>query len=159
MGDVLDEIICELNHTLKCGYEIKWSYDSPSHERDFSNCAERPESARWRVQTPLKSWIFQASPRSFPKIAFITVRIKASLAKSFLWISVFIHIEIMTDGPFHRYGSILISIVSHKYCGMLQGHIHINFPSKHPITSFETVEIKISAASAKRSIIITQISP
>ena len=110
---------------MNCGYEIKWSYDLRSYERNFCNCVEKPEKfrtsmgfepvtsrfrcdaltnwamkplalgaghlwvlmvlwgmnqwwmvyemnhiwkrrigiARSRVETPLKSWIFQASLR------------------------------------------------------------------------------------------------
>ena len=57
---------------MNCGYEIKWSYDPRSYELNFCNCVEKPVSwlerrtgnARSRVQTPLKSWIFQASLRN-----------------------------------------------------------------------------------------------
>ena len=48
--------------------------------------------------------------------------------------------------------AILISIVSNSYYGMPRGQIHINFPPEHPIMSFETIEIKMVAVSAKRSI-------
>ena len=33
--------IHEINHTLKCRYEIKWSYAPRSYERNFSNCVEK----------------------------------------------------------------------------------------------------------------------
>ena len=33
-------MIYEMNHALNCGYEIKWSYDPRSYERNFSNCVE-----------------------------------------------------------------------------------------------------------------------
>ena len=48
--------------------------------------------------------------------------------------------------------AILISIVSNSYYGMARGQIHINLPPAHPIMSFETIEIKMAAVSAKRSI-------
>ena len=28
---------------MKCGYEIKWSYDPRSYERNFCNCVKKPE--------------------------------------------------------------------------------------------------------------------
>ena len=31
---------------MNCGYEIKWSYDLRSYERNFSNCVEKPEKFR-----------------------------------------------------------------------------------------------------------------
>ena len=31
---------------MNCGYEIKWSYDPRSYERNFYNCAEKPEKFR-----------------------------------------------------------------------------------------------------------------
>ena len=47
------------------------SHDHRSYERNLSNCVERPEKVRIstgfvnsRVQTPLKSWLFQASLRN-----------------------------------------------------------------------------------------------
>ena len=48
--------------------------------------------------------------------------------------------------------AILISIVSNSCYGMHRGQIHINLPPEHPIMSFETIEIKMATASAKRSI-------
>ena len=45
----------------------------------------------------------------------------------------------------------LISIVSNSYYGMPRGQIHINLPPEHPIMSFDTIEIKMAAVSAKRS--------
>ena len=48
--------------------------------------------------------------------------------------------------------AIMISIVSNSYYGMPRGQIHINLPPEHPIMSFETIEIKMAAVSAKRSI-------
>ena len=47
--------------------------------------------------------------------------------------------------------AILNSIVSNSYYGMPRGQIHINLPPGHPIMSFETIEIKMAAVSAKRS--------
>ena len=47
---------------------------------------------------------------------------------------------------------ILISIVSNSYYGMPRGQIHINLPPEHPIMSFGTIEIKMAAVSANRSI-------
>ena len=47
--------------------------------------------------------------------------------------------------------AILISIVSNSYYGMPRGQIHFNLPPEHPIMSFETIEIKMAALSAKRS--------
>ena len=48
--------------------------------------------------------------------------------------------------------AILISIVLNSYYGMPRGQIHINLPPEHPMMSFETIEIKMAAVSAKRSI-------
>ena len=31
---------------MNCGYEIKWSYDPRSCERNFCNCVEKPENFR-----------------------------------------------------------------------------------------------------------------
>ena len=56
-------------------------------------------------------------------------------------------IDLFTDTA-----AILISIVSNIYYGMPRGQIHINLPPDHPIMSFETIEIKMAAVSAKRSI-------
>ena len=56
-------------------------------------------------------------------------------------------IDLFTDTA-----AILISIVSNSYYGMPRGRIHINLPPEHPIMSFETIEIKMAAVSAKRSI-------
>ena len=61
---------------MNCGYEIKWSYDPRSYERNFCTGI-----AMSRVQTPLKSWILQASLQ----IAFITARIIASLDQILYW--------------------------------------------------------------------------
>ena len=47
--------------------------------------------------------------------------------------------------------AILISIVLNSDYGMPRGQIHINLPPEHPIMSFETIEIKMAAISAKRS--------
>ena len=41
-----DEIIYDMNHILNGGYEIMWSYDPRSYERNFSNCLEKPENFR-----------------------------------------------------------------------------------------------------------------
>ena len=40
-------MIYEMNHILNCGYEIKWSYDRRSYERNFSNCVE---GEAWKIQ-------------------------------------------------------------------------------------------------------------
>ena len=48
--------------------------------------------------------------------------------------------------------AILISIVSNSYYGVPRGQIHINLAPEHPIMSFEAIEIKMAAVSAKRSI-------
>ena len=50
--------------------------------------------------------------------------------------------------------AILISIVSNSYYGMPRGQIQINLPPEHPIMSFETIENKMAAVSAKRSMIL-----
>ena len=50
--------------------------------------------------------------------------------------------------------AILISIVTIYYYGMFRGQIHINLPPGHPIMFFETIEIKMAAVSAKRSIVV-----
>ena len=47
--------------------------------------------------------------------------------------------------------AILISIVSNSYYGMPRGQIHIDLPPEHPIMSFKTIENKMAALSAKRS--------
>ena len=52
----------------------------------------------------------------------------------------------------HMAAAILISIVSNSYYGMLWGQTHIHLPPEHPIMSLETIEIKMAAVSAKRSI-------
>ena len=36
MNEPTNEMIYEMSHTLNCGYEIKWSYDPRSYERNFS---------------------------------------------------------------------------------------------------------------------------
>ena len=54
-------------------------------------------------------------------------------------------------GLFADTAAILISIVSNSYYGMPRGQIHINLPPKNPIMSSETIEIKMAAVSAKRS--------
>ena len=59
-------------------------------------------------------------------------------------------IDLFTDTA-----AILISIVSNGYYGMPREQIHINLPPEHPIMSFETIEIKMAAVSAKRSIVKT----
>ena len=56
-------------------------------------------------------------------------------------------IDLFTDTA-----AILISVVSNIYYGMPRGQIHINLPPEHPIMSSETIEIKMAAVSAKRSI-------
>ena len=56
-------------------------------------------------------------------------------------------IDLFTDTT-----AILISIVSNSYYGMPRGQININLPPELPIMSFETIEIKMAAVSAKRSI-------
>ena len=38
-------MVYEMNH-MNCGYEIKWSYDLRSYERNFHNCVEKPEKFR-----------------------------------------------------------------------------------------------------------------
>ena len=43
---LMDEMICEINHILNCGYEIKRSYDPRSCERNFSNFVKLPENLR-----------------------------------------------------------------------------------------------------------------
>ena len=50
---------------MNCGYEIKWSYDPRSYERNFCNCLKKPE--KFRTSTTIA------------KIAFITARIISSL--------------------------------------------------------------------------------
>ena len=45
----------------------------------------------------------------------------------------------------------MISIVSNSYYGMLRGQININVPPEYPIMCFGTIEIKMAAVSAKRS--------
>ena len=59
----------------------------------------------------------------------------------------FVLIDLFTDTA-----AILISIVSNIYYGMPRGQIHINLHPEHPIMSSETIEIKMAAVSAKRSI-------
>ena len=52
----------------------------------------------------------------------------------------------------------MISIVSNSYYGMPRGQIHINLPPEHPIMSSETIEIKMAAVSAKRSMVASDIT-
>ena len=50
---------------MNCGYEIKWSYMYDPRSYEYNFWLERCTSiARSRVQTSLKSWIFQASLRN-----------------------------------------------------------------------------------------------
>ena len=58
---------------MNCGYEIKWSYDLRSYERNFCNCVEKPEN--FRTSTPEFFRLLYA----IAKIAFITAKIIASL--------------------------------------------------------------------------------
>ena len=37
---------------MNCGYEIKWSYDPRSYERNFCNCVKKPE--KFRTSTGLR---------------------------------------------------------------------------------------------------------
>ena len=37
---------------MNCGYEIKWSYDPRSYERNFRNCVEKAE--KFRTSTGLE---------------------------------------------------------------------------------------------------------
>ena len=55
--------------------------------------------------------------------------------------------------------AILISIVSNSYYGMPRGQIHINVPPEYPIMCFGTIEIKMAAVSAKRSIGFASVYP
>ena len=64
-----------------------------------------------------------------------------------LW-SPYYFIDLLADKA-----AILISIVSNGYYGIPRGQIHINLPPEHPIMSFETIEIKMAAVSAKRSMV------
>ena len=57
------------------------------------------------------------------------------------------HIDLFADTA-----AILISIVSNSYYGMPRGQIHINVPPEYHIMCFGTIEIKMAAVSAKRSI-------
>ena len=50
---------------------------------------------------------------------------------------------------FGEVAAILNYIVSNSYYGMTRGQMHINLPPEHPIMSFETIEIKMAAVSAK----------
>ena len=47
--------------------------------------------------------------------------------------------------------AILILIASNSYYGMPRGQININLPPEYPIMSFETIKIKMTTVSAKRS--------
>ena len=38
--------IYEMNHTLNCGYEIKFSFNPSRYERPFSNCVVKPDKYR-----------------------------------------------------------------------------------------------------------------
>ena len=53
--------------------------------------------------------------------------------------------------PFYRYGGHFDFYCFEKHYVMLRGQIHINLPPGHPIMFFETIEIKMAAVSAKRS--------
>ena len=57
------------------------------------------------------------------------------------------HIDLFADTA-----AIFISIVSNSYYGMPRGQIHINVPPDYHIMCFGTIEIKMAAVSAKRSI-------
>ena len=92
-----DEMVYEMNH-MNCGYEIKWSYDLRSYERNFYNCVEKPE--KFRTSTGIFQCVAPESrghgfkPRWSPeffrllyaivKIAFVTAKIIASLECCFM---------------------------------------------------------------------------
>ena len=68
------EVIYEMFHILNCGFWNQVNYDHRSYERNlqmtskiaswFSWLERRTGNARSRVQSPLKSWLFQASIRN-----------------------------------------------------------------------------------------------
>ena len=62
-----------------------------------------------------------------------------------------VYLHVNSIDLFADTAAILISIVSNSYYGVPRGQIHINLPPEHPIMSFETIEIKMAALSAKRS--------
>ena len=72
----------------------------------------------------------------------------------FYLLSLIILLKYFGNRLFCRNGAILISIVLNSYYGMPRGQIHINLPPEHPIMSSETIEIKMAAVSAKRSIVV-----
>ena len=49
--NINDEMIYENGSYMNCGYEIKWSYDPRSYERNFCNCVEKPENFRTSTDT------------------------------------------------------------------------------------------------------------
>ena len=53
--------------------------------------------------------------------------------------------------PFYRYGG-HFDFYCFEYLLWDEWQIHINLPPEHPIMSSETIEIKMAAVSAKRSI-------
>ena len=62
--------------------------------------------------------------------------------------------EVSID-PFADTAAILISIVSNSYYGMPRGQINMYLPPEHPIMSLETIEIKMAAVSAKRTMSVS----
>ena len=59
--------------------------------------------------------------------------------------------QIHINCPLIRRPSNDCRIVSNRYYGMPKGQIHINLPPEYPIMSVGTIEIKMAAVSAKRS--------
>ena len=57
-----------------------------------------------------------------------------------------------TNRPFSRYDGHFDFYCFNSYYGMPRRQIHFSLPPEHAIMSFETIEIKMAAISAKRSI-------
>ena len=67
---------------MNCGYEIKWSYDPRSYERNFCNCIKKPENFRTSMgfePVTLRYRCKRSNQLSYEATAFITARIIASL--------------------------------------------------------------------------------
>lgn len=46
MNESMDEMINEMNHILKCRYDVKLTHDPYSYQLNFSNCVAKPEKFR-----------------------------------------------------------------------------------------------------------------
>ena len=54
---------------MNCGYEIKWSYDLRSYERNFYNCVEKPEAVHiWFISYTISSLIHSSRDHWNPQM-------------------------------------------------------------------------------------------